>query len=278
MLFLFLVAVIQVEPFWQKKINTTMKEKLKNIFFKFWYWYVSIVDKNSEVIFMNYGYSKDNQKIAIDENDEKNRYSIQLYHLVTAGADISGKDILEIGCGRGGGLSYINRHFKPNSAIGIDLNKKAIAFCVKKYSDEKINFFQGDSQKLNFEDNAFDVVINIESSHRYPNVGLFLSEVYRVLKPGGVLLFADFGSQYDLRKLNRQFQNLNFKRLKNNVITENVLEALKLSTPNREELVRRLLPKFLQNLGRNFAAIEGTTTYNKFLTGEFEYVFYALMK
>lgn len=255
-----------------------MKEKLKNIFFKFWYWYVSVVDKNAEVIFMNYGYSKDNQKIELDEKDEKNRYSIQLYHLVATGANITGKDILEVGCGRGGGLSYINRYLKPNFAIGIDLNKKAIKFCNKKYSSEKIKFFQADAQKLNFEDNAFDVVINIESSHRYSRVDLFLSEVYRILKPGGVLLFADFRNQYDLRKLNWQFKNRNFKRLKNEIITENVVETLKLSTPNREELVRKLLPKFLQNLGRNFAAIEGTTTFNKFLTREFEYVFYVLSK
>ncbi|PKP39385.1 MAG: class I SAM-dependent methyltransferase [Bacteroidetes bacterium HGW-Bacteroidetes-15] len=222
---------------------------------------------------MNYSYSKDNQKIELAENEEKDRYSIQLYQLAATGADISGKDILEVGCGRGGGLTYINRQFKPNSSIGIDLNKKAIAFCVKKYSNEKIKFFQGDSQKLNFEDNAFDAVINLESPHRYPNVGLFLSEVYRVLKLRGVLLFADFRSQYDLRKLNRHFKNLIYKCMKNNVITENVLEALKLSTPNREELVRKLLPKFLQNLGRNFAATEGTITYNKFLTGEYEKLF-----
>lgn len=255
-----------------------MKEKLKNVFFKFWHWYVSVVDKSTEVIFMNYGYSKDNHRIELDQNDEKFRYSIQLYHLVATGAEIKGKEILEVGCGRGGGLSYINRTFAPNSAIGIDLNKKAIKFCNKKYSSEKNKFFQADAQKLNFGDNAFDVVINIESSHRYSKVDLFLSEVYRVLKPGGVLLFADFGNQYDLRKLNRQFKNMKFKRLKNETITENVLEALKLSTPNREELVRKLLPKFLQNLGRNFAATEGTTTYNKFLTREFEYVFYVLSK
>lgn len=206
-----------------------MKEKLKNIFFKFWYWYVSAIDKNAENIFMNYGYSKDNQN-------------------------------------------------------GIGLNKKAIKFCNKKYSSENIKFFRADAQKLNFEDNAFDVVINIEPPHRYSKVDLFLSEVYRVLKPGGVLLFllfllfADFGNQYDLRKLNRQFKNMCFKRLNNRVITKNVVEALKLSTPNREELVRKLLPKFLQNLGRNFAATEGTITYNKFLTSEFEYVFYVLLK
>lgn len=55
-----------------------MKDKLKNIFFKFWYWYLSSIDKNADVIFMNYGYSKDNHKIKLDEVDEKNRYSAQL--------------------------------------------------------------------------------------------------------------------------------------------------------------------------------------------------------
>ncbi len=127
--------------------------------------------------------------------------------------------------------------YSKDNQNGIGLNKKAIKFCNKKYSSENIKFFRADAQKLNFEDNAFDVVINIEPPHRYSKVDLFLSEVYRVLKPGGVLLFllfllfADFGNQYDLRKLNRQFKNMCFKRLNNRVITKNVVEALKLSTP-----------------------------------------------
>ena len=61
-------------------------------------------------------------------------------------------------------------------------------------------------------------------------------------------------------------------------INDNVIEALKLATPDREELIRKLLPKFLQNLGRNFAATEGSSTYNSFLTKQFEYVFYILKK
>ena len=88
-----------------------MKEGLKNIFFKIWYWYVSTIDKNADVTFMNYGYSKDNHKIKLDEIDEQNRYSVQLYDLVGRSADINKKDIVEIGCGRGGGISYINRCF-----------------------------------------------------------------------------------------------------------------------------------------------------------------------
>ena len=64
----------------------------------------------------------------------------------------------------------------------------------------------------------------------------------------------------------------------NETITANVLEALKLSTSERENLIHKIAPKFLHGLGKKFAATEGTPTYNKFLTGEFEYVFYVLMK
>ena len=255
-----------------------MKEKLKNIFFKFWYWYLSSIDKNSEVIFMNYGYSKDNHKIELKEIDEKNRYSIQLYHLVATGVDIAGKNILEVGCGRGGGLSYINRYLSPNLATGVDLNKKAINFCNKKYSSERITFLQANAQKLNFQKDSFDVVINVESSHRYSQIDLFINEVYRVLKPGGFFLFADFGDNIEIGKLNTQFGKSYFQLVKFENITNNVIEALKLSTSGKEELIKKLLPKFLQKLGRNFAATAGSETYNSFLTKQFEYVFYVLKK
>lgn len=255
-----------------------MKEKLKNVFFRIWYWYVSTVDKNAEVIFMNYGYSKDNHKIKLDASDEKNRYSAQLYNLVATGTDIEEKDILGVGCGRGGGLSYIHRYFLPGSTTGVDLNKKAIEFCKTYYSQEDIKFLQSNAQNLNFPDNAFDVVINIESSHRYSQMDVFLDEAYRVLKQDGVFLFADFRQEKELAQLNFQFKNSKFVHLMKETITANVLEALKLSTSERENLIHKIAPKILHGLGKKFAATEGTPTYNKFLTGEFEYVFYVLMK
>ena len=255
-----------------------VKEKLKNIFFKFWYWYLSLIDKNADIIFMNYGYSKDNNKIELEETDEKNRYSIQLYHLVATGVDIEGKDILEVGCGRGGGLSYINRYLSPNFATGVDLSKKAINFCKKNYSTERIKFLQANAQKLNFQKDSFDIVINIESSHRYSRIDLFMDKVYRILKPGGFFLFADFGNNLEIEKLNTQFVKSNLKIVKSENITDNVIEALYLAAPDREKLIREILPKFFQNLGRNFAAMEGSSTYNSFLTKQFEYVFYILKK
>jgi ubiquinone/menaquinone biosynthesis C-methylase UbiE len=255
-----------------------MKEKLKNIFYRIWYWYLSTIDKNAEVIFMNYGYSKDNHKIKLDENDEKNRYSAQLYNLVATGVDVRGKDILEIGCGRGGGLSYINRYLSPHSVTGVDLNKKAIEFCKTYYTTKGIKFFQANAQNLSFQDKVFDVVINIESSHRYSQMEIFLDEVFRVLKPGGYFLFADFRNKSEIKKLNEQFENSNLKPVKKEIITANVLEALKLSTNEREKLIHKIIPKLLHNIGKKFAATEGSTTYNKFLIREFEYFFYIFRK
>ena len=119
-----------------------MKEKMRNIFYKIWYWYISTIDKNAEIIFMNFGYSNNAEKIKLEEADEKNRYSAQLYNLIATGVDIEGKNILEIGCGRGGGLSYINRYLSPKSVTGVDLNKKAIIFCKKHYPEKSIPFYR----------------------------------------------------------------------------------------------------------------------------------------
>jgi len=255
-----------------------MKEIAKKVLFRIWYWYISTVDKKAQVTFMNYGYSKDNQEIDLEEQDEKNRYSAQLYNFVATGVDIKGKEILEVGCGRGGGLSFVKRYLSPKKATGLDINNKAIEFCKKQYTKDNIEFFQGNAQDLCFEDKAFDIVINVESSHRYPQVEKFLDEVYRVLKSGGYLLFTDFRNEKDIKLLNKQFKNSGFKIVKEELITSNVLEALKLSNIEREKLIQSLVPKFLHGLGKQFAATVGTPTFNKFNNKEFEYLSHILVK
>jgi len=255
-----------------------MKTKLRSLFFKIWYWYVSTIDKNAEVIFMNFGYSKNKNKIKLDDDDEKNRYSAQLYNLVSEGVVDENKSVLEVGCGRGGGLSFVNRYFSPISVTGIDLNKKAIQFCNNFYSKGNSNFIQANAQELPFEDNSFDVVLNVESSHRYLQMNLFLNEVNRVLKPGGFFSFTDFREAKDIEILHKQLLDAGFKIEKEEDITANVVEALELATPSRERLVKKLAPKFLHGLAKNFAATKGTETYNRFKNRYYVYVFYILRK
>ena len=43
------------------------------------------------------------------ESDEPSRFAIQLYHRTATQVDLSGKRVLEVGCGHGGGASYIER-------------------------------------------------------------------------------------------------------------------------------------------------------------------------
>ena len=227
---------------------------------------------------MNYGYSRDGHRIALGEEDELNRYSAQLYDLVATGVDLEGKDVLEVGFGRGGGISYISRYLSPGSTTAVDLNKKAIEFCRKHYRTQKTTFLQANAQDLGFEDDTFDVVVNVESSHRYSEMRGFLSEVRRVLKPGGHFLFADFRSRARLEQLETDLEGSGLESVKAEDITGDVVEALTVASTSREALIQRMVPKFLHDLARNFAATEGSPTYKKFSAREFRYVFHVLRK
>ena len=58
--------------------------------------------------------------------DEQEQYNLQLYHYLvstlTQKQNLRGLDILEVGSGRGGGISFIVRYMSPRSAIGIDIS------------------------------------------------------------------------------------------------------------------------------------------------------------
>jgi ubiquinone/menaquinone biosynthesis C-methylase UbiE len=100
--------------------------------------------------------------------------------------------MLEVGCGPGWGLDLISRLEKDSSFVGLDLSPRAIEFASKRSANnQRLKFVQGDAEALPFGDAEFDVVLNIESSHNYPNPEKFFAEAVRVLKPGGYIVHAD---------------------------------------------------------------------------------------
>jgi ubiquinone/menaquinone biosynthesis C-methylase UbiE len=247
--------------------------------FRVWYRYVNNLDKKAEILFMNFGYVDPGSQPVLEAEDEPNRFSVQLYHLLGTAADINNKDIAEIGCGRGGGLSYIVRTFKPKTALGIDLDKNAVKFCNKNYHHKGLSFLQGDAQNLSFlPDESFDIILNNESSHRYPHMDLFLKEVHRLLRPGGYFLFSDFRNDHDMDELKQMIESSGLKVLREKDITSNVVKALEADDGRKRLLVKKLTPRIIHKIALNFAGAMGSETYNKFANRRFEYFHYVMQK
>jgi ubiquinone/menaquinone biosynthesis C-methylase UbiE len=246
--------------------------------FRTWYWYVNNIDKNAEILFMNYGYSDPEKPVQLDPHDEPNRYSIQLYNLLASSTDLKNKDIAEIGCGRGGGLSYVVKKYSPDTALGVDLDKHAMSFCNKHYKIKGLTFQQGDAQQLNLKDGSFDAILNVESSHRYPQMELFLNEVKRLLRPGGYFLYVDFRYDHEMNDLKKQLQSSGLTILKEQLITQNVVKALEADDPRKRKLVQKLAPRFLHKIALNFAGTIGSDTYNQFASRKYEYYCFIMRK
>ncbi|MGE0076438.1 MAG: class I SAM-dependent methyltransferase [Bacteroidales bacterium] len=255
-----------------------LKLNLRENIFRIWYWYVNKIDKNAEILFMNYGYHNDKQQVSIDKHNENNRYSIQLYHHLASAVEIKNKDIVEVGCGRGGGLSYIAKNFSVASALGIDLNKQAVSFCNRYHKVNGLSFLQGDAQKLELNHSTCDIVLNVESSHRYPDMNAFLQEVHRILRPGGYFLFTDFRYDYEMEEMKKNLESSGLTVMNENIINKEVVAALELDDTRKRNLVKKLAPKFLHKVALNFAGTIGSDTYNKIASNNYIYFSYVLRK
>ena len=79
---------------------------------------------------MNYGYFAENFYPKLEKNDEPERYPIHLYHRVATQINLSGKKVLEVGSGRGGGLGLSVRCRKARFAEfgrGVDVDGEIVA-------------------------------------------------------------------------------------------------------------------------------------------------------
>ena len=255
-----------------------MRKELKKLIYRFWYWYLSTIDQKGDILFMNWGYDNEDEEIPLTISDEPNRYPIQLYHRMTQSVDLKGKHIMEIGCGRGGGLAYIARTFKPATALGIDLEQRATDFGNKHFKIDGLSFEQGDAQNLPFDDNAFDIVLNVESSHRYPEMHKFLSHVERMLKPNGYFLFTDFRNTKQIPELLEMIKLFDFEWIDKKRINSQVLSGLNKDSERRRQLVKKYVPGFLHKTALNFAGVSDSNIYKMIESGEYEYFIFILRK
>lgn len=113
------------------------------------------------------------------------------------GGAVNGGNVLEIGCGRGAGVEVILRQFHAAHVTGVDLDPFQIERARKRLQgkyDGRITLIQGDAELLPFPDATFDAVFDFGALHHVPDWQRAISEIQRVLKPGGTFFFEEVTS------------------------------------------------------------------------------------
>jgi SAM-dependent methyltransferase len=261
------------------------------------------------------------QRPELSAAEEWERYSIQMYRHVAAAAGLpwegtggkggkapgAGKarrpftladctDVLEVGCGRGGGLAWLASRLRggdppaapaaPTRCVGLDFSPVQVSFCTRRHAalapGGLLSFVAGDACALPFGAGSFDAVLSVESSHCYPDMGAFLAESARVLRPGGLFLFADFrdaGAEDEAHvALLRGLRPAGLALRHEEDITPRVLAALDLDHDRKVNDCLSKVPAALRGFVEMFIGTKGSKTYRNFVDGRWVYRYFVLQK
>jgi len=108
-----------------------------------------------------------------------------------------GTTVLDVGCGIGGSSRMLARDY-GFAVTGVTISPQQVQR-AKELTEEDldVNFLVEDALSLSFPDASFDVVWSIEAGPHMPDKALFAKELMRVLKPGGILVVADWNQRDD---------------------------------------------------------------------------------
>ncbi len=98
---------------------------------------------------------------------------------------VADKDVLDAGCGLGYGTRLLAEQ-DPSRVVGVDVSADAL----ERATDEGIETVRADVRDLPFEADTFDVVVCFEVIEHVEGPERVVSELERVLRPGGILLIS----------------------------------------------------------------------------------------
>ncbi len=138
---------------------------------------------------MHHGYYGPNGTYRV----ERRQAQVDLIDALLAWAEVSAPQaILDAGCGIGGSTLYLARQYGAR-ATGITLSpvqaERAQARAQAAGLGDRVNFQVADALATPFPDASFDLIWSLESGEHMPDKAAFLRECYRLLAPGGQLVF-----------------------------------------------------------------------------------------
>ena len=138
--------------------------------------------------------------------EETETYRFEKLHYLPRLVDFAGyngKRLLDVGCGLGNDLSRFARG--GAQVTGVDVAPNAIELARSNFMQRGLNgdFLVMNGEALQFQDNSFDVVYCHTVLHFTPNPARMISEIHRVLRPGGMAILMTVNRKSWLFRLQR---------------------------------------------------------------------------
>lgn len=106
-----------------------------------------------------------------------------------------GLRLLEVACGTGRLLAKIRDRHPAVRSVGVDLSRGMLDAAARRTRSAQ-GLICGNVASLPFRTAGFDVVVCSNSFHFFPEPGVGLREMRRVLRPGGSLVLTDWCDDY----------------------------------------------------------------------------------
>ena len=109
----------------------------------------------------------------------------------------AGGRVLEVGCGRGIALPPIAHSLHPDLLVGLDVDGRLLDLAAAHLRERGVSasLYCGDVRTLPFADAHFDLVVDFGTCHHISSPDRALSEIVRVLRPGGLFVCETVTSQ-----------------------------------------------------------------------------------
>jgi len=228
-----------------KNYNKSFTEKENNVIKKYTEIENSkakeILYQDNNLFFMNDGFSninKNNYPIDFEKtmyllpDKYKNfLYQANLYkdalEFAENALNFESKTILDVGCGKGGGISFYKDFYNFKKCIGVDLTE--INIDIAKTHSPDVDFYVSSATCLPIEDNSIDIITCIESIGYYDPLLKFTEEVFRVLKSDGKVIISSPCTEEKANNIENTFLQNNFILINKKDITKNVSMACAIS-------------------------------------------------
>lgn len=265
--------IYHLYTFYQLRIKQTKDEHSRDVRSStFWLYFYTLLHKlhiGKQIGIMNWGYAN-----ALESHIfTPEQFRVNMYHKVTEGLKKC-QALLEVGCGNSHGLNMISN--LADKTYGIDLCEENIKYGKQHFQQLILNVDDAITLKT-CSSEAFDVVVNVESSHCYPEIEKFYDNVYRVLKPGGTFCYTDFASTDFWVKFPHLVSK--FKITHEEDITKNVMVSSSLIHSYYKVKFRPFsyIPG-LRCIFESFSNSPSSETYKQFSSGEYKYMMFKLVK